>query len=91
VLYFPPVIASEIVMKVFVVIVAVAAAAASGPAVAQTTTPNVVNPTPGLPTPLTFTTTNCMMSCNSQAANCRTACVLPVVPGAAKPQQHSGC
>jgi hypothetical protein len=30
----------------------------------------------------TSTVTNCMMTCNSTAANCRTTCVLPVVPTA---------
>ncbi len=28
----------------------------------------------------TSTTTNCMMSCNSQAANCQTACLIPTTP-----------
>ncbi len=28
----------------------------------------------------TSTTTNCMMQCNSQAANCQTACVIPGTP-----------
>src|ERR1700747_2508547 len=54
--------------------------AASGPALAQATTPNVVTPIPGLSTPLTFTTTTCMMVCNSQASNCRTACFVPSTP-----------
>ena len=49
-------------------------------ALAQTTTPNVVTPIPGLSTPLTFTTTTCMMTCNSQVVNSKTACVLPVPP-----------
>ena len=71
---------SEAVMRAFVIILAVAATAACGAALAQTTTPNVVNPVAGLATPLTFTTTNCMMSCNSQASNCRATCVLPVPP-----------
>ena len=66
-------------MRAFGIILAVAVTTASGPALAQTT-PNVVNPTPGLSTPLTSTTTNCMMLCNSQAANCRTTCVLSVPP-----------
>jgi hypothetical protein len=43
-------------------------------------TPNVVTPTPGLSTPITSTVTNCMMNCNSQAANCRTACFIPQPP-----------
>src|ERR1700738_4372223 len=67
-------------MRAFAIIVVVAATATGGAALAQTTTPNVVAPTPGLATPLTSTTTNCMMLCNSQAANCRTTCVLPVPP-----------
>ena len=70
-------------MRACGIILAVAVTAAWGPALAQTTIPNppnVVNPLPGPQTPLTFTTTNCMMSCNSQAANCRTTCVLPVPP-----------
>jgi hypothetical protein len=29
----------------------------------------------------TSTVTNCMMSCNSQAANCQTRCFIPNVPG----------
>ena len=28
----------------------------------------------------TSTTTNCMMTCNAQAASCRTSCVVPQVP-----------
>jgi hypothetical protein len=47
---------------------------------AQTSTPNVVSPPAGLSTPLTSTTTNCMMSCNAQAANCRTGCFIPAPP-----------
>jgi hypothetical protein len=58
---------------------ALLATAGSG-AFAQTTTPNVVTPSPGLQTPLTFTTTACMMNCNSQAANCQTKCYIPVAP-----------
>jgi hypothetical protein len=46
-------------------------------ALAQTTVPTVTPPLTGLSTPLTSTTTNCMMSCNSAVANCRTTCVLP--------------
>jgi hypothetical protein len=70
----------EGVMRAFTIIVTVATIGTFDPAVAQTTTPNVVTPTPGLQTPLTFTTTNCMMSCNSQAANCQTGCVVPPPP-----------
>ena len=40
---------------------------------------NVTQPLTGLATPLTSTTTNCMMTCNSQVANCRTACLIPAV------------
>jgi hypothetical protein len=67
-------------MRAFAIILAVVATAASGPALAQTTTPNVVNPGTGLQTPLTFTTTTCMVNCNSQAANCQTRCYIPVPP-----------
>jgi hypothetical protein len=31
-------------------------------------------------TPVTSTVTNCMMLCNSQSANCHTACVIPAAP-----------
>ena len=62
------------------VILAVSATAACGPALAQTTTPNVVTPIPGLSTPLTFTTTTCMMTCNSRAANCQAGCFVPPPP-----------
>ena len=45
---------------------------------AQTGGTQQVSPaTPGLPTPITSTVTNCMMTCNSQAANCRTTCFIP--------------
>ena len=84
--YFGPV--GEAVMRPFGIILAVAVTAACSPALAQVVapqatplgTPNVVNPGLGLATPLTSTTTNCMMLCNSQAANCKTTCVLPVPP-----------
>ena len=66
-------------MRGFAVILAVAATVSWTAALAQTT-PNVVTPTPGLSTPLTFTTTNCMMSCNSRAANCQTGCFVPPPP-----------
>ena len=71
---------SEAVMRAFAIILAVAATAACGAALAQTTTPNVVNPGTGLQTPLTFTTTTCMMNCNSQVASCRTTCFIPAPP-----------
>ena len=41
------------------------------------TTPNVTPPFQGLSTPVTSAVTNCMLSCNSQSANCQTTCVLP--------------
>jgi hypothetical protein len=47
---------------------------------AQTSAPTVITPTPLLSTPVTSTTTNCMMSCNSRAANCQTGCFIPVPP-----------
>jgi hypothetical protein len=47
---------------------------------AQATTPNVTPPFVGLSTPVTSTVTNCMMLCNSQAANCQTGCVIPAPP-----------
>jgi hypothetical protein len=69
-------------MRRFIVAILVAAAAICSSAhdvvLAQTaTTPNVVPPFVGLSTPVTSTVTNCMMSCNSQSANCQTSCVLP--------------
>jgi hypothetical protein len=66
-----------------VAIIATAAAIYSGAhaaAQAQTSAPTVVTPTPGLSTPVTSTTTNCMMSCNAQSANCQTGCFIPVPP-----------
>ena len=54
------------------VIAAAAYTSAHGIVLAQTSTPNVTAPFTGLATPLTSTTTNCMMSCNAQAANCKT-------------------
>src|ERR1700761_3516375 len=69
-------------MRRFVVAIVVAAAviysSAHDGVLAQTaTTPNVTPPLQGLSTPVTSTVTNCMMSCNSQSANCQTRCVLP--------------
>src|SRR6516164_10063756 len=52
-------------------------------ALAQATTPNVTPPFQGLSTPVTSTVTNCMMSCNSQLANCQTACLIPAPPALA--------
>jgi hypothetical protein len=75
-------------MRPLGIILAVLVTATSGAALAQVVapqatpqgTPNVVNPGGGLATPLTFTTTTCMMSCNSQASNCRATCVVPTPP-----------
>jgi hypothetical protein len=67
-------------MRALAIVLAILTTNASGAAQAQTTTPNVVNPTPGLSTPLTFTTTTCMMTCNSQAANCNAGCFVPPPP-----------
>ena len=53
-------------------------------ALAQTPVPNVVSPTPGNSTPVTSTTTNCMMACNARAASCQTGCFIPV-PSAVTP------
>ena len=60
--------------------VAAAATGVSCPALAQSTTPNVVSPSPGLETPLTFTTTTCMMSCNGRFANCQSSCIVSRLP-----------
>jgi hypothetical protein len=73
-------------MRRFIVAILVAAAAICSSAhdvvLAQTaTTPNVVPPFVGLSPPVTSTVTNCMMSCNSQYANCQTTCFIPNVPG----------
>jgi hypothetical protein len=65
-------------MKPFGIILAVAVTVAGSPALAQVVAPqatpsgtaNAVAPGQGLSTPVTSTTTNCMMSCNSQAASC---------------------
>ena len=64
-------------------------------ALAQTsTTPNVTTPFTGLSTPLTSTTTTCMMTCNSQFALCQSSCVATrsVPPGflVANPQLGAG-
>jgi hypothetical protein len=53
---------------------------ANSAVLAQATTPNVTPPFVGLSTPVTSTVTNCMMLCNSQAANCQTGCVIPTPP-----------
>jgi hypothetical protein len=48
---------------------------------AATVTTQQVSPvTSGLSTPVTSTVTNCMLSCSSQAANCRTGCFIPLPP-----------
>jgi hypothetical protein len=77
---------AEEIMRRFIVAILVAAAAIYSSAhdvvLAQTaTTPNVVPPFVGLSTPVTSTVTNCMMSCNSQQANCQTRCFIPNAPG----------
>ena len=47
------------------------------------TVPNTTPPFQGLSTPVTSTVTNCMMLCNSQLANCQTACLIPPPPALA--------
>ena len=47
-------------------------------ALGQTAVPTVVSPTPGNLTPVTSTTTNCMMACNARAASCQTGCFIPM-------------
>ena len=67
-------------MRVFAVLIAAIAIylGAHDVALAQATVPSVAPPLTGLgSTPVTSTVTNCMMSCNSQAAACQTACVIP--------------
>jgi hypothetical protein len=74
---------TEGVMRVFAVLIAATAIflGAHDVALAQATVPNVAPPLTGLgPTPVTSTVTNCMMSCNSQAASCQTSCVMPAAP-----------
>jgi hypothetical protein len=51
---------------------------------AVTTPPTVTAPPTRPSTPVTSTVTNCMMSCNSQAANCHAGCFVPA-PGLATP------
>ena len=53
-------------MRGFAIILAVAATAVCGPALAQTTTPNVVAPSQGLSTPLTSTTTRAYAASTAQ-------------------------
>ena len=70
-------------MRVFAVLIAAIAIylGAHDVALAQATVPSVAPPLTGLgSTPVTSTVTNCMMSCNSQAAACQTACVIPAAP-----------
>jgi len=50
---------------------------------AQAATPALPRPTVGPSTPVTSTVTNCMMSCNAQAANCYTGCFIPPPPATA--------
>ena len=66
-------------MRVFAVLIAATAIylGAHDVALAQATVPNVAPPLQGLNTPVTSTVTNCMMSCNSQAASCQTGCIVP--------------
>jgi len=69
-------------MRVFAILIAATAIylGAHDVALAQATTPNVVTPpSQGVSTP-TSTVTNCMMSCNSQAASCQTTCLIPGTP-----------
>jgi hypothetical protein len=68
----------EATMKICKTFLTAAMIAASGPAMAQATNPTVVNPSTGLQTPLTFTTTTCMMNCNSQVASCQTRCYVSI-------------
>src|ERR1700687_5425226 len=70
------------IMRGFAILVIAAAiyCGAHVAVLAQTSTPNVVSPPVGLSTPLTSTTTNCMMSCNAQVANCQTGCFIPEPP-----------
>ena len=80
----PPRHISTLPHRTLGIIEAVAVTAACSPALAQVVapqgTPNVVNPNAGLQTPLTFTTTTCMMNCNSQVASCQTRCFIPTPP-----------
>jgi len=70
----------ETVMRRFTILAAAAMICAGAcDTLAQTSIPTVTPPLTGLATPLTSTTTNCMMTCNSQVANCRTACLIPAV------------
>ena len=55
-----------------------------------TTTPAVPRPTVGPSTPVTSTVTNCMMSCNAQAANCYTGCFIPPPPATAAASSGRG-
>jgi len=68
---------------ILVTVVAICCGAHDG-ALAQTAVPTVVSPTPGNSTPVTSTTTNCMMACNARAASCQTGCFIPV-PSAVTP------
>src|SRR6516165_11731120 len=71
-------------MRVFAVLIAATAIylGTHDVALAQATTvPSVTPPLNGLgSTPVTSTLTNCMMSCNSQAATCQTGCLIPAAP-----------
>jgi len=70
-------VASWLAMAVLLTAAVIGAGTRDG--LAQSSIPTVTPPLTGLATPLTSTTTNCMMTCNSQVANCRTACVLPAI------------
>ena len=52
----------------------------SDTALAQTSVPNVTPPLTGLPTPLTSTTTTCMMGCNGSFALCQSSCIARALP-----------
>ena len=71
-------------MRAFAILIAAVAiySGRSDAVLAQTSTPNVTTPFTGLSTPLTSTTTNCMMLCNARAANCQTSCLVPSPPTA---------
>ena len=76
-------------MRVFAVLITASAVylGAHDVAPAQQTVPNVAPPLTGLgSTPVTSTVTNCMMSCNSQAATCQTGCVISAAPTTAGTQ-----
>ena len=80
-------------MRVFAVLIAAIAIylGAHDVALAQATVPSVAPPLTGLgSTPVTSTVTNCMMSCNSQAAAYQTGCVMPTPPFSTTAQAFGG-